>query len=215
MLRSNFAARTAGLHSGTRVHTDVLRSTIAPDNTLALSMPNEKLSDSDAKRILLGWPGRTKHWPPPGGSGYWIRAQPKVGSKPGPSLSSPGASLFHTQPDGMWAHFRGSECCDVVVIEVCGTAQNLNDKRSRYIPASHSVVVNCSLAWLREHISTKAGGTAARWEASRCFSEEPKGNIAVPVRHMRVLYALPDELYHKWCAELCQRAKSSSVRTPR
>ena len=37
MLRSNFAARTAGLHSGTRVHTDVLRSTIAPDNTLGLS----------------------------------------------------------------------------------------------------------------------------------------------------------------------------------
>ena len=34
MLRSNFAARTAGLHSGTRVHTDVLRSTIAPGNTL-------------------------------------------------------------------------------------------------------------------------------------------------------------------------------------
>ena len=34
MLRSSFAARTAGLHSGTRGHTDVLRSTIAPDITL-------------------------------------------------------------------------------------------------------------------------------------------------------------------------------------
>ena len=39
MLRSRFAARTAGLHSGIRVHTDVLRSTIAPDITLGRTIP--------------------------------------------------------------------------------------------------------------------------------------------------------------------------------
>ena len=164
-------------------------------------MPATKLSDNEAKQILLGWPGRTKHWPPPNGIGYWIRTQPKSGTRPGPTLSSPGASLFHTQPDGMWAHFREAESCDVVVIEVCGTAQNLNDKRSRYIPASHSVVLNCSRAWLLEHIPTKAGGTAARWDASGCFANEPSQDIFVPVRYLRVLYALPDDLYHNWCYE--------------
>jgi len=164
-------------------------------------MPNEKLSDSEAKAILLEWPGRTKIWPPPGGTGYWIRAQPKSGSKAGPTLSAPGASLFHTQPDGMWLHFRNSESCDAVIVEVCGTTQNLNDKRSRYIPASHSVVVRCPLAWLLEAMPTKAGGNAPRWKASNCFAEEPTCDVAVPVRHLRVLYALPDELYHKWCIE--------------
>jgi hypothetical protein len=167
----------------------------------SLTMPTNKLSDGEAKTILLGWPGRTKIWPPPGGSGFWIRAQPKFRVKAGPTLSAPGASLFHTQPDGMWVHFRNDESCDVVVVEVCGTAQNLNDKRSRYIPASHSVVVRCSLSWLQEHIPTKAGASAPRWEASRCFAKEPTIDIAVPVRHLRVLYTLPDKLYHKWCAE--------------
>jgi hypothetical protein len=101
----------------------------------------------------------------------------------------------------MWLHFRNRDTCDVVAIEVCGSSQNLNDKRSRYIPASHSIVITCSLQWLREHISTRAGGTAPRWQASACFDAEPDHDIAVPVRHLRVLYALPDRLYHQWCTE--------------
>lgn len=164
-------------------------------------MATTKLSDGEAKAILLRWPGRTKLWPPPSGTGYWIRAQPKVGTMAGPRLSAPGAVLFRTQPDGMWVHFRNAESCDVVAIEVCGTAQNLNDKRSRYIPASHSVVVACSRGWLLEHTATKAGGSAPRWKASACFEGEPTKDIAVPVRHLRVLYALPDTLYHQWCKE--------------
>lgn len=164
-------------------------------------MATSKLSDGAAKAILLKWPGRTKLWPPPFGTGYWIRAQPKVGTVSGPRLSAPGAVLFRTQPDGMWVHFRSTESCDVVAIEVCGTVQNLNDKRSRYIPASHSVVVACSCRWLQEHTATKAGGKAARWKASACFDHEPTEDIEVPVRHLRVLYALPDALYHQWCRE--------------
>lgn len=35
-----------------------------------------KLSDAQAKTILLTWPASTADlWPPPGGSGRWIRAQ--------------------------------------------------------------------------------------------------------------------------------------------
>lgn len=164
-------------------------------------MSTKKLSDSQAKAILLRWPGRTRLWPPPGGKGYWIRAQPRSGKIAGPKLSAPGAVLFRTQPDGMWVHFRNVESCDVVAIEVCGTAQNLNDKRSRYIPASHSVVIACSRRWLTEPIATKAGGDAPRWRASGGFDDQPAANLSVPVRHLRVLYALPDVLYHQWCRE--------------
>ena len=102
-------------------------------------MAKRKLSDAEAKAILLKkWPTRTKHWPPLGGRGYWLRGQPREGKMAGPKLASPGMKLFATQPDGLWIHFQGVASCDVVVIEVCGTAQNLNDKRSRYFPSTHS-----------------------------------------------------------------------------
>src|ERR1700683_1091892 len=112
-------------------------------------MAKTKLTDAEAKGILLKWPRRTKHlWPPPTGKGYWIRAQPKDGKHPGPRIFTPGADLFSTQPDALWVHFGKIESCDIVAVEVCGHNQNLNDKLSRYIPASHSIVLECSLKWL-------------------------------------------------------------------
>lgn len=162
-------------------------------------MSNEKLSDKEAKDLLLKWPTRTKLWPPPEGRGFWIRGQPKEGERPGPRLSSPGANLFMTQPDGLWVHFKGTACCDVVAIEVCGTIQNLNDKRSRYIPASHSLVLTCTSAWLKEEIAVQRAGRRPRWEASASFGDEPSGDLSIPVRHLRVLYGIPNALYQKWC----------------
>jgi len=163
-------------------------------------MSKEKLSDSEAKEALLKWPTRTKLWPPPEGRGFWIQGQPTAG-RPGPRLSSPGAKLFRTQPDGLWVHFTDAVACDVVAVEVCGTIQNLNDKRSRFIPASHSLVLTCTSAWLREEISVQKGGKRARWEASASFAREPSGDLSVPVRHLRVLYGIPNALYHRWCRE--------------
>lgn len=164
-------------------------------------MTKNKLSDSEAKTILLQWPRRTKLWPPPNGRGFWLRGQPKEGSAAGPRLSSPGASLFTTQPDGLWIYFHSSTSCDVVAIEVCGTIQNLNDKRSRYIPASHSLIVTCSCAWLMEPIPVQRGGSIARWRACRTFASQPTNDLSVPIRHLRVLYAIPNDTYHKWCRE--------------
>lgn len=88
-------------------------------------MSKKNLSDAEAKGVLLRWPNRTKLWPPPQGRGFWLRGQP-VGPRkaPGPRLSSPGAKLFSTQPDGLWVHFNRTISCDVVAIEVCGTIQN-------------------------------------------------------------------------------------------
>jgi hypothetical protein len=164
-------------------------------------MANKKLSDKSGKKILRTWPQRTKKlWPPPGGKGYWVMGQPRVGERAGPRLATPGASLFHTQPDGLYVHFQGRKSCDVVAVEICGTVQNLNDKRSRYIPASHSIVLTCSAEWLAEEIKV-TNGNAPRWKASASFKKAPKNDLSVPVRYLRVLYTLPNAVYDRWIKE--------------
>ena len=148
----------------------------------------------------MRWPSRTKLWPPPRGEGYWLRSQPRSGIARGPKLTSPGAELFSTQPDGLWVHFSNLTSCDVVAIEVCGTVQNLNDKRSRYFPASHSIVLSCKKTWFLEQIKVQKGGKQERWRAARTIAEEPNADVSIPIRYLRVLYALPNELYHNWCS---------------
>ena len=142
-------------------------------------------------------------WSARGGKGYWLRAQPADGKAPGPTMASPGAKLFKTQPDGLWVHFGGIEhieYCDVAVIEVCGTVQNLNEKRSRYSPASHSLVLRCSVKWFAEEIAVQRGGRRQRWAAAGSIPRKPAGDdaISIPIRHLRVLYALCNSLYDIW-----------------
>ena len=162
-------------------------------------MSKEKLSDSEAKEILQAWPTSTKKlWVAPEGEGRWIRGQPRGQGAAGPRIASPGARLFTTQPDGLFIFFSSLESCDLVAVEVCGTVQNLNDKRSRYVPSSHSLVLNCGNGWMREKIVTQGGGSKARWSAAG-LHEEPTGDCSVPVRHLRVLYALPNDTYEGWC----------------
>src|ERR1044072_8950668 len=87
-------------------------------------MPTYKLRDAQAKDILRTWPMVTKTlWSRPGGQGAWVRAQPQTAgaTASGPKISAPGARLFGTQPDGMWAYFNGIESCDLIVVEVCGS----------------------------------------------------------------------------------------------
>jgi hypothetical protein len=164
-------------------------------------MAKKKLKDAEAKKILLKWPTRTKSvWPPPGGTGFWMRGYPSNGTSGGPRLASPGAKLFTTQPDGLWVHFAGWESCDVVAVEVCGTIQNLNDKRSRYIPASHSLVFQASAKWFGEEITVQKSGKRPRWEAAVSLAKNPESGLRLPIRHLRVLYSLPNDLYHSWCS---------------
>jgi len=165
-------------------------------------MAKAKLTDSEAKKILLRWPGRTKTlWSTPAGSGFWLRAQPNTGSavKTSPRIRVPGSKLFATQPDAMWVFLHGSDFADVVCVEVCGTASNLNDKRSRYSAAVRSLVLQCPLKWLLAHTTIQKGRTSARWEAARSISKKPAGDLTLPIRFPRVLYALPKDLYPKWC----------------
>jgi len=161
-----------------------------------------KLSDAQAKTVLLTWPASTADlWPPPGGSGRWIRAQPVDGRAKGPRLASPGARLFVTQPDGLWVFFNGVDSCDVVAVEVCGTVQNLNDKRSRYMPSSHSIVLQLSESWCSELVSVRGGAKRSRRDVSETMAAAGPQQFSVPVRFLRVLYALPNAIYKKWIPE--------------
>jgi hypothetical protein len=137
-----------------------------------------KLSDAQAKVLLRGWPShrgdvvRSDAWPTPHGKGAWLRAQPpETASKPGPRPRSPGAKLFSTQPDGLWVWFGPeAQFADVLVIEVCGTAQNLNDKRSRYGPTTMSLLLITPRRWLLSEVS----GTRSLSTGSERCSPRPQ-----------------------------------------
>jgi hypothetical protein len=187
-------------------------------------MAKKKLSDAEAKAILKKWPNRTRSvWPAPNGHGYWICAQPRLGKAPGPTLSAPGADLFKTQPDGLWIYAADRDYCDIVAIEVCGTIQNLNDKRSRYFPSSHSLILTATKRWLDEEISIQKGGRAPRWDAVRTFGKEPDADMKIPVRHLRVMYALPNDAYEAWAKQhsptgyefFCPHSSLDSYRSPK
>ena len=139
-------------------------------------MPPDMLGDREGKDILLGWPTRTKKlWAVPGGRGFWLQAQPKPQGDRArtPTISVPGAKLFKTQPDGMWAYLKHPEFADVVVVEISGSVQNLNDKRSRYAANVRSMILECPLSWLQETVALQRGGLAPRWEACRTISQAP------------------------------------------
>lgn len=162
------------------------------------------LSDKAAKKILRNlWPAATKAmWPVPTSGRKWIRAQPKDGSKPGPRLSQPGATAFTTQPDGLWLNLNGLSYCDVICIEVSGSIQNLNDKRSRYMPTGAALMLSVSGAWLAEKIAVQGGGEKKRQLLAGIEKEvSEQKEYDVPVRHLRVLYSLPTALYRKWGSE--------------
>ena len=156
-----------------------------------------RLSDSQAKDVLRKWPRRTRGmWLPSKEAGWWIRAQPKdlVENTATPTIRIPGASLFSTQPDGMWIYV-GLGYADAVVVEACCTGQNLNDKRSRYANTVRSLVVCMPLAWLNAEIAVQRGGRQPRWRAFHTLGTQPVGDLTLPVRWLRVLYTLEDDLY--------------------
>ena len=99
---------------------------------------------------------RIRAWPqtPPGlepadadERGVWLRARPgPVQETEAPALKIPGASRMRTFPDGLWLWFGGNSAdpfVDLFAIEICGSLQNLLDKRSRYAPKCIRALPNC------------------------------------------------------------------------
>jgi hypothetical protein len=147
------------------------------------------------------WPTRTKKWPILGHRGYWLKARPSQNENGCPVLKEAGADWNLTQPDGLYIFVAQGKFVDCIVIEVCRTKQNLNDKRSRYAPAQHSLVVKIPQAWLARQISPNPTSqrTQSRWEASEWFRAAPMQDLELPIRFLRVIYAIPEDWYHNWC----------------
>lgn len=137
---------------------------------------------------------------------YWIRCRPsdvEGDTKPLPRLALPGAARFTTQPDGMWAYLRGLTCADVLAVEVCGSMQNLNDKRARFMPTGTGLMLVVPSAWFKRPMRVQGGVYKPRAEATGCLRESEipaKGDTQVPVRFLRVLFVIPDDQYRTWMA---------------
>ncbi|WP_428541027.1 hypothetical protein [Rhodopila sp.] len=155
-----------------------------------------KYTDAEAKEILLNtWRDKTKLWNGPNENRRWLRAQPVNDGAVGPRLLSPGAQLFHIQPDGMWARLFGTNAepfADVIAVEVCGTIQNFNDKRARYMSSTAALMLKCDKDWL-----LRGPASNHNWREAG-LAKKPVGAISFAVRHIRVLYALPGEIYERW-----------------
>ncbi len=147
---------------------------------------------------------RLRAWPndPPGlehelGPGVWMKARPGVVDDIDcPKLKLPGADRLRTVPDALWLRFGGharDPFVDLFVIEVCGSYSNLLDKRSRFAPSMVSMLASCPLPWLLgPHNKTDP---AFRWQRTRILAEKPTQTLILPVRDIRVMYALPNKLY--------------------
>jgi hypothetical protein len=105
------------------------------------------------------------------------------------------------QPDGLWLslgirrgddHQTHATFADCIVVESCGNIQNFNDKRSRYAARTTSLMIELSQRWLDHQVPVQAGAVRQRRELLQGALplEHP---ITLPVRHLRVLYALADE----------------------
>lgn len=166
-------------------------------------------TDNQAKAILRNpshWPTRTQQWGVASNIEYWIRCRPgdtATDKRPLPRLSLPGADLFTTQPDGMWVYFRGVTCADVLAVEVCGSMQNLNDKRSRFLSTGAGLMLVVPATWFSRGTRVQHGGTLSRADASGCFGGitlPASGNLSIPVRFLRALFVIPDSKYADWMA---------------
>ncbi|HEX5327652.1 MAG TPA: hypothetical protein VFW75_13355 [Acetobacteraceae bacterium] len=113
-----------------------------------------------------------------------------------PFLKLPGSTRLRTLPDGLWLKFGGTPVdpyVDIFAIEACGTLQNLLDKRSRFAPSTHSLLAVCPVPWLLAPVMP--GDATPRWRATGVLRYEPVLPFVLPVRDMRVMYALRRDDY--------------------
>jgi len=158
--------------------------------------------DSLVCQKLRAWPNH-----PPGlenemGAGPWLRARPGAADESDyPHLKLPGSNRLKTAPDGLWLCFGGSArdpFVDIFVIEVCGSFPNLLDKRSRFAPSMHSMLAVCPVPWLLGP-ATPYDATP-RWRRTGLLDKAPVGKLSLPVRDVRVMYALRPRQYEGFAA---------------
>ncbi len=160
-------------------------------------MPQKGL-DSLVKDRLRRWP----QTPPglysrPASQQSWLRGRPVADlSACHPFLKLPGSDRLRTLPDGLWLNFSGTPAepfVDIFAVEACGSLQNLLDKRSRFAPSTHSLLAVCPVPWLLAPVDER--DRTPRWKATGVLLREPVMPVVLPVRDIRVLYALRRQHY--------------------
>ena len=161
-------------------------------------MAKGKILDTLVRDRLREWPqcppGLQRRAPDPGG---WLRGRPaeSMGACH-PFLKLPGSTRLRTLPDGLWLNFGGSPVdayVDIFAVEACGSLQNLLDKRARFAPSTHSLLAVCPVPWLLAPVT--AEDPTPRWRATGVIRHQPVLPLTLPVRDLRVLYALKQPHY--------------------
>ncbi len=154
--------------------------------------------DALVRRRLRLWPQRPPGLPPALKREAWLRGRPADLDEHtnNPFLKLPGSDRLRTLPDGLWLNFGGTHLepyVDIFAIEACGTLQNLLDKRSRFAPSVNSLMAVCPVAWLLAPVM--ANDPTPRWKATRILRAAPTVPLILPVRDIRVMYALKTAQY--------------------
>jgi hypothetical protein len=148
---------------------------------------------------------RLRQWPqrPPGlsasraGRDGWLRGRPVENPNAClPFLKLPGSDRLRTLPDGLWLNFGGTPVepyVDILAVEACSSLQNLLDKRSRFAPSTHSMLAVCPVPWLLAAVTPS--DPTPRWKATGVLAHQPIAALHLPVRDIRVLYALKQRHY--------------------
>jgi len=155
--------------------------------------------DAEVRSRLREWPQR-----PPGlggaarGAGRWLRGRPaEIKGSAHPFLKLPGSDRLRTLPDGLWLNFGGTPqepYADIFAIEACGTLPNMLDKRARFAPSTNSLLAVCPVPWLLGGTSTT--DPTPRWRGTGVLRAEPTQPLVLPVRDIRVMYALKARHYN-------------------
>lgn len=147
---------------------------------------------------------RLQQWPqrPPGiqdtsGKGRWLRGRPgDMSVSCHPFLKFPGSDRLRTLPDGLWLHFGGTMLepyVDIFAVEACSSYANMLDKRSRFAPSTNSLLAFCPVPWLLAPVV--AHDPTPRWKLTGALRAAPMTPLVLPVRDIRVLYALKSKQY--------------------
>jgi len=178
------------------------------------------MADGPAKSAMRKWPTTTRIWSHSTDI-LWLKAQPVPKDKPhpkGPRLVQPGSTALSTTPDGLWVATDSVAYCDAVVVEASSNQQNIRDKRSRYASATVALCVEMTKPWLLERVKRQGkGGTwSGRWGLLGLFANENEvTDVCLPVRYLRVLYAVPRALFDKVANSLALEAHEYLVGEPR
>ncbi len=160
--------------------------------------------DAIIRHKLRSWPQHPPGLvdPDTGARGAWLRGRPgRADEAEDPYLKSPGSNRLRTVPDGLWLCFGGNAqdpYVDLFVIEACGSFTNLLDKRSRFSPSLQSMLAVCPVPWLLGDVSPLQ--KTPRWHHTGLLNTAPAVPLTIPVRGIRVMYALRPRHYEGFAA---------------